>query len=45
MGGARGSGVVSSADDLLEMSVVCVVRGVGGLCQMCKYMSRVGWEV
>ena len=29
MGGTRGSGVLSSAGDVLEMSVV---RGVGGLC-------------
>ena len=29
MGGTRGSGVLSSASDVLEMSVV---RGVGGVC-------------
>ena len=28
----RGSGVVSSAYDVLEMSVV---RGIGGVCEMC----------
>ena len=28
VGGTRGSGIVSSADDLLEMSVVCGMRGV-----------------
>ena len=27
-GGTRGSGIVSSAYDVLEMSVVCGVRGV-----------------
>ena len=34
MGGTRGSGVVSSADDVLEMSVVRGVRGGGG-CAKC----------
>ena len=29
MGGTRGSTFVSTADDMLEMSVVRVVRGVG----------------
>ena len=37
--GARGSGVLSSAGDVLEMSVV---RGVGGVC-MC--LDRGGREV
>ena len=32
MGGTRGSGTVSSAADVLSMSVV---RGVGGVCGMC----------
>ena len=31
MGGTRGSGVLASACDVLEMSVV---RGVGGVCDM-----------
>ena len=35
VGGARGSGIVSSAADVLGMSVVRGVRGVGGLCEMC----------
>ena len=39
MGGTRGSGVLSSACDVLEMSVV---RGVGGVCDMCMYLARVG---
>ena len=30
--GTRGSGIVSSAADVLWMSVVCGMRGVGGLC-------------
>ena len=40
-GGTRGSGVLSSADDVLEMSVV---RGVGGVCDMymCLARGRVG---
>ena len=31
MGGTRGSGVLASAGNVLEMSVV---RGVGGVCDM-----------
>ena len=42
MGGTRGSGVLSSACDVLEMSVV---RGVGGVCDMCMCLARAGWEV
>ena len=32
MGGTRGSGVVSSAEDVLEVSVVRGVRGVDEVC-------------
>ena len=39
IGGTRGSGVLSSACDVLEMSVV---RGVGGVCDMCMCLARVG---
>ena len=40
MGGTRGgSGVLSSAGDVLEMSVV---RGVGGVCDMCMCLARDG---
>ena len=41
MGGTRGLGVLSSACDVLEMSVV---RGVGGVCDMgmCLARDRVG---
>ena len=35
MGGTRGSGVVSSADNVLEMSEVRGLRGVGGVCEIC----------
>ena len=34
MGGTRGSGIVSSAADVLGMSVVRGIRGVGGMCEM-----------
>ena len=37
MGGTHGSGVLSSARDVLEMSVV---RGVCGVCDMCMCLSR-----
>ena len=36
MSGTRGSGVLSSTCDVLEMSVV---RGVGGVCDMCKCLA------
>ena len=42
MGGTRCSGVLSSACDVLEMSVV---GGVGGVCDMCMCLARAGWEV
>ena len=40
MGGTRGSGVLSSESDVLEMSVV---RGVGGVC-VCVWLGA-GWEL
>ena len=39
MGGTRGSGVLSSACDVLELSVV---RGVGGVCDMCMCLALGG---
>ena len=39
MVGTCGSGVLSSAGDMIEMSVV---RGVGGVCDMCRYLARGG---
>ena len=39
MGGTRGSGVLSSACDVLEM---IVLRGVGGVCDMCMCLARGG---
>ena len=35
VGGTRGSSTVSSAVDMLTMSVVRGMRGVGGVCEMC----------
>ena len=34
VGGTRGSGIVSSAADMLGMSVVRGMKGVGGMCEM-----------
>ena len=45
MSGTRGSGIVSCADDVLEMSVVCRVRGVGGVCEICFSRGVVGGEL
>ena len=39
MGDTRGSGVLSSAGDVFEMNVV---RGVGGVCDMCMCLARGG---
>ena len=39
MGGTCGSGVVSSEDDVIEMSVVRGVRGVGGVCE-CAWLGE-----
>ena len=39
MGGIRGSGVLSSAGDVLEMSVA---RSVGGARDMCMCLARGG---
>ena len=41
VGGTRGSDIVSSAADVLWMSVVRGVRGVGGVCEMCMWVERV----
>ena len=35
VGGTCGSGIVSSAADVLWMSVVHGMRGVGEVCEMC----------
>ena len=44
VGGTLGLGVVSSADDVLWMSVVREMRGVGGVCEMCLARGGVGGE-
>ena len=45
VGGIRNSGSVSSAADVLGISVVRVMRGVGGVCEMCMCLARgVGGE-
>ena len=38
VGSTRGSGIVSSAADVLWMSVVPGVRGVGGVC-VCVWLG------
>ena len=42
MGGRRGSGIVSTAADVLWMIVVRGMRGVGGVCEMCMCLARGG---
>ena len=42
VGGTRGSGIVSSAADVLWMSVVHGMTGVGGVCEMCMRLDRGG---
>ena len=43
MGDTRGSGIVSSAADVLGMSVVHGIRGVGSVC-ICLAPGGVGDE-
>ena len=40
VGDTRGSGIVSSAADVLGMSVVGEMRGVGGVCEMCMCLAQ-----
>ena len=40
--GTRGSGIVSSAADVLWMSVLREMIGVGGVCEMCMCLARCG---
>ena len=42
MGGTRDSGIESSAYDMLWMSVVRGMRGVGGVCEICMCLARGG---
>ena len=39
MGDTCGSGIVSSAADVLWMSVVRGMRGIGGVCEMCMCLA------
>ena len=43
MQGTRSSGIVSSAADVLWMSVARGMRGVGGVCKMCMCLARAAW--
>ena len=38
--GTGSAGIVSSAADVLGMSGVGRIRGVGGVCEMCIYLAR-----
>ena len=40
MGGTRGSGIMSSAADVLWISVVRGMGRVGGVCEMCMCLAR-----
>ena len=42
VGGTRGSGIVSSAVNVLGMGVVRGMRGVVGLCEMRMFLARGG---
>ena len=42
--GTRGTGIVSSAADVLWMRVVRVMRGVGVVCDMCLARGIMGVE-
>ena len=42
VGGTRGSGIESSVADVLWMSVVRGMRGVGEVCDMCMCLARGG---
>ena len=43
VGGACGSGIMSRATDVLLMSVVFGMRGVGGVCEMCMCWMGASW--
>ena len=42
VGGTRGSGIVSSAADVLWLGVVRGMRGIDGVCDMCMCLARGG---
>ena len=39
VGGTCDSGIVSSTADVLGMSVVCGMKGVGGVCEICMCLA------
>ena len=43
VGGTHGSVIMSSAADVLWMSLVCVMRAVGGVCEMCMCLAQAAW--
>ena len=43
--GTHGSGIVSIAVDVLWISVVRGMRGVGGICEICRCLARGGMGV
>ena len=40
VGATRGSGIMASAADVLGISVVHGMRGVGGVCEMCMCLAK-----
>ena len=44
VGGTRGSYIVCSTGDVLRMSVVPGMKGVGGVCEMCMRLAQGGME-
>ena len=45
MGGRHGTGIVPNTADVLEMSVVREMKGVGGVCEMCTCLAQALYEV
>ena len=43
VGSTRGSGILSSAADVLWMSVVRRMRGVDGVCELCMCLAWAAW--
>ena len=42
VGATHGSGIVSNAADVLEISVLRGMKGVGRVCEMCMYLAQGG---
>ena len=45
MGGTRGSGILYCTEDVLEMSVMRGVKGVGGIFEMLCVWFGAWWEL